>query len=99
MPLAPGLPVKLGLGLWNSVAGTLVVECAMFAAAVWLYVSSTRALDGVGRWALWTLVALMLVIYFAAAFGPPPPSAQAVAISTAPGFLLAFWASWADRHR
>jgi hypothetical protein len=41
----------------------------------------------------------MLVIYFAAAFGPPPPSAQAVAISTAPGFLLAFWASWADRHR
>ena len=30
MPLYPGGP-KFGLGLWNSVAGTLVVETVMFA--------------------------------------------------------------------
>jgi hypothetical protein len=99
MPLAPGIPLKLGLGLWNSVPATLAVECAMFAAGVWLYVSGTRARDGVGRWALWALIALLVAIYFAAAFGPPPPSARAVALSTVPGVLLAFWGTWADRHR
>jgi hypothetical protein len=44
-------------------------------------------------------VAVLLAIYLGAAFGPPPPSARAVALSTAPGFLFAFWADWTDRHR
>jgi hypothetical protein len=35
MPVYPGEP-KLGLGLQNSVAGTVVVELAMYAAGVWL---------------------------------------------------------------
>lgn len=33
MPLYPGSP-RFGLGLWNSVAGTLVVELCMFALGV-----------------------------------------------------------------
>src|SRR5213593_928758 len=36
MPLYPGGP-KLGLGLWNSVAATVLVETAMFAIGVWIY--------------------------------------------------------------
>jgi membrane-bound metal-dependent hydrolase YbcI (DUF457 family) len=99
MPLAPGVSTKLGLGLWNSVPGTLAVESLMFVAGVWLYLSSTRARDGVGRYGLLALVALLVVIYLAAAFGPPPPSVRAIALSTMPGVLLAFWATWADRHR
>lgn len=99
LPLVPGGSVKAGLGLWNSVPGTLVVESAMFAVAVGLYLSRTRARDGVGRYGLAALIALLVAIYLGAAFGPPPPSAQAVAISTAPGVLLALWAAWADRHR
>lgn len=35
MPLYPGGP-QLGLGPWNSFAGTLAVESAMFAAGVWI---------------------------------------------------------------
>ena len=99
MPLTPWSPVKLGLGLWNSVLGTLVVRSAMFAGGVWLYLSHTRARDGVGRYGLAALIALLIVIYLGAAFGPPPPSARAVAGSTAPGVLLALWAASADRHR
>jgi len=99
MPLTPWSPVRLGLGLWNSVLGTLVVESAMFAGGVWLYLSHTRARDGVGRYGLAALIALLVVIYLGAAFGPPPPSAEAVAVSTAPGVLLALWAAWVDRHR
>jgi membrane-bound metal-dependent hydrolase YbcI (DUF457 family) len=99
MPLWPGGGEKLGLGLWNSVAATLVIEVSMFAAAVWLYVSGTRSRDGAGRYGVAGLVAFLAVMYLAAAFGPPPPSAQAVAIATAPLVLLALWAGWVDRHR
>jgi len=99
MPLLPGSGPKVGLGLWNSVPATLVVEGLMFAAGIWLYLSGTRARDGVGRYALAALVAFLLVAYLASAFGPPPPSAHAIALASAPGFLVAFWAAWADRHR
>jgi hypothetical protein len=75
MPLTPWSPVKLGLGLWNSVVGTLLIESAMFVGGVWLYLSHTRARDGVGRYGLAALVALLVVIYLGAAFGPAPPSA------------------------
>lgn len=30
---------------------------------------------------------------------PPPPSAQAIAVSMLPALAIAFWAAWADRHR
>jgi hypothetical protein len=99
MPLLPGGAEKVGLGLWNSVAGTLVIEGAMFAAAVWLYLSGTRARDAAGRYGLGALVTFLVVVYLAGAFGPPPPSAHAVAVATAPLVLLALWAAWVDRHR
>src|SRR5215475_14568193 len=41
MPLYPG-SIKLGLGLWNSVAATIAVEVPMFAVGVWMYVRATR---------------------------------------------------------
>src|SRR5688572_8789933 len=36
MPLTPTGP-KLGLGLWNSIAGTMIVELPMYAVGVWMY--------------------------------------------------------------
>ena len=50
MPLYPGGP-KFGLGLWNSIAGTMAIEAAMFAAGVWIYTQVTRPRDRIGRWA------------------------------------------------
>jgi FtsH-binding integral membrane protein len=81
------------------VAGTLVVESAMFVAGLWLYLSTTRALDGIGRYGLAALIGLLVVIYLGAAFGPPPPSEQAIALSMLPAIVLALWAAWVDRHR
>jgi len=100
LPLAPGLDARYGLGLWNSVAGTLAVEGSMFAAGLWLYLSATRARDRIGVWGLWGLVALLLVSYVAATFGPPPPTVTAVAIADIVGTTLTVvWAYWVDRHR
>ena len=100
LPLAPGLDMHLGLGLWNSVAGTLVVEGSLFAAGLWLYLSATRARDRIGVWGLWSLVALVLVSYAAAMFGPPPPNVTAIVIADILGTALTVvWAYWVERHR
>lgn len=78
LPLWPGGPA-VGLGLWNSLAGTLVVEFGLLAAGAWLYLRSTEATDRVGRWGAYGLVALLAVVYLAATFGPAPDDATMVA--------------------
>src|SRR5437879_166673 len=77
MPLYPGGPT-VGLGLWNSVAGTVIIEGSMFVAGAWIYVTTTRARDAVGRYALWALLAFLLVSYVASLFTGPPPTLQAI---------------------
>jgi hypothetical protein len=99
MPLYPG-GARYGLGLWNSIAGTMAVEIAMFAVGVWMYVDATRATDGVGRWEFIVYVVLLLLIYFANAFGPAPESVTTVAwAAIALPVVFIPWAWWFDRHR
>jgi hypothetical protein len=101
----PDLPVtftgdtRLGLGLWNSMAVTVLVEGAIFTAGVWLYARGTRARDAVGRRALWGLVAFLLVVYAANLLGDPPPSATAIGWIGQAQWLLVLWGFWVDRHR
>jgi hypothetical protein len=98
MPLYPGGPL-LGLGLWNSLVGTVVVEGAMFVAGVGLYLRTTRARDRIGRYALWALIVFLVLVYALNLTSPPPPSLEAVAWVGQAGWLLLLWAVWADRHR
>jgi hypothetical protein len=90
---------RVGLSLWNSLAGTIAVELSLFAGGVWLYTRATQARDRTGRLALWGLVAFLVVIYAANLFGPPPPSGMAVAWSALAMWLLVAWGYWVDRHR
>ena len=99
LPLSPGGATRVGLGLWNSVGATLLVESLLFAAGLALYVSVTRASDRTGRYAFWALVVFILVIYAANVLGPPPANVRAIAWGALAGWLLPFWAAWADRHR
>ncbi len=98
LPLWPGGP-QVGLGLWNSVPLTLVVEGVLFAAAVTLYARGTRPRDAVGRWAFRGLVLLTTVIWISGPFSPPPPSVTAIALVGLALWLLPFWAGWIERHR
>jgi membrane-bound metal-dependent hydrolase YbcI (DUF457 family) len=99
MPLTFHGADRLGLGLWNSTVGTLTAEFAIFAAGVALYSRATRPRDRVGSFGLWSLVVFFVVVYLASVFGPPPPSATAVAWSAQAMWLIVIWAYWVDGHR
>jgi hypothetical protein len=99
LPLYPGGDVKVGLGLWSSLPGTLFIEFALFGAGIWLYARATKARDRVGRYGLWALVAFLAVAYLASVFGAPPPSMTAIAWVGQSGWLILIWAYWVDRHR
>ena len=99
MPLYPGSRTYLGLGLWNSLWGTLVIEVLMFAAGVGVYVRSTRPRNKRGSIGLWSFVAALCALYLAAVFGPPPPNESVLVSGGFAVLLLVAWGFWADRHR
>ncbi len=99
LPLLPGGGPKVGLGLWSSLPATLVVELALFAGGVALYVRATRPRDRAGTWALAGLVAFLLVVYAANLFGGAPPDSKAIAWAGHAQWLLVVWAYAIDRHR
>ena len=99
MPILPG-GSRYGLGLWNSVPGTLAIESTLFAVGVALYARATKPRDGIGRYGLIGLVLLLVAAYLGAAFGPPPPSVAAVVVTgIAGGLVLLVLSAWIDRHR
>jgi hypothetical protein len=100
MPVYPGGD-RYGLGLWNNVTATMVVEILMFVAGLSLYVSATRAKDAVGRWAFIALAVLLFGFFIFDSLDPSaPPSVAAIWISAliATAIML-LWAGWIDRHR
>ena len=100
LPLAPESDVKVGLGLWNSVPATLVLETAMFAVALWFYAAGSRARDRIGKFGFLAILALLVVSYVSAAFGPVPPSVAAIAwVGLAGGVVFGALGYWVDRHR
>lgn len=99
MPLTPGGPERMGLGLWNSVPGTLVVELILFLGGAALYARATEPRDRTGRIAFLALMAFLLVVNVANLLGPPPPSTIAVTWTAQAMWLLVLWGAWVDRHR
>ena len=99
LPLAPSSDARVGLGLWNSIAGTVLVEGLLFAAGVLMYVRTTSARDAQGRWGLWSLAVFLVVIWLANIFGPAPQNVDQIAYASLAMWLLVAWAWWADAHR
>jgi LexA-binding, inner membrane-associated putative hydrolase len=99
MPLTPWSQHRYGLGLWNSVAGTVMAELALFVGGLWLYLADTRRKDRIGSYALSAFGGLILVLWIGAVFGPPPPSAKVLQWSALSIWLTIPWAYWIDRHR
>jgi membrane-bound metal-dependent hydrolase YbcI (DUF457 family) len=99
LPLMPGSEIKVGLGLWDSLMGTVVIEVFIFISGVYLYLKATRAKNRTGSIALWTLVLFLVLVYISNLVGPPPPSSKMIAWVGLTQWLLVFWAYWIDRNR
>lgn len=99
LPLWPGAnSPKVGLGLWNSVLATFVIEFAIYAIGIAIYLRATRALDRIGSWGLWAYI-LTLAVVFLASNGAPPPNERVLAWTTLGIWLFVPWALWVDMHR
>ncbi|HEY6223297.1 MAG TPA: hypothetical protein VIW26_05905 [Gemmatimonadales bacterium] len=100
MPLSPWGTRLFGLGLWESVPATVVIEGVMFVAGIWIYTHCTTARDRIGRYAWWGLVAFTTLGYVVSLLPAAPPSVTAIGwTGLSLGILTAAWAWWADRHR
>ena len=99
MPILPNNDHLVGLGLWNSVVGTIVVETLMYFAALWVYEKITAANDRIGRIGFWVLSGFLLGAYIANILAPAPTSTSAVAWGALAMWILIPAAWWVDRHR
>lgn len=99
LPLVPGLDVKVGLGLWNTVLGALIFESAIFIIGVVLYNRITKAKNKKGEYGYWGLIIFIAVIYISNIFGPPPPDVETIAWVGNLQWLFVLWAYWVDKNR
>jgi hypothetical protein len=99
LPLVPGVKTYVGLGLWNSVPATILVEGALFVAGIVLYLRSTVALDRIGKYSFWSFTIFLVLVAAGNIVGGPPPNVTALALVAMSVWLLVLWAYWIDRHR
>lgn len=97
LPLYPGVSPRVGLGLWNSPALTILVEGSIFIAGVLLYVRARKEQHQRVSWWFWSLVIFLVAIHTMNLLGPPPPDVQAIAWVGHLQWLFVLWAWWADR--
>ena len=99
MPITISGATKLGLGLWNHPGTELAIESTLFIAGTAFYSSVTRAKDRRGQYGFWALIVVMVAMFFAAIYGPPPPNVATIAVGGHFAWLFVIWAYWVDRHR
>jgi hypothetical protein len=99
MPISPGLSIHVGLGLWFSILGTVLVEGTMFFIGTIVYARTTIAVDRTGKYAFWGLIGFFVLTWIGNMVGPPPPSVNALGIVGLFSWLIVAWGYWIDRHR
>jgi len=80
----------VGLGLWNSVPLTVLVEGLMFGGALFFYCRG-RTMSRT----FWVLIVVLLATYVGNIVGPPPPGVSAIAGSMILIVPIVWW--WGNR--
>jgi membrane-bound metal-dependent hydrolase YbcI (DUF457 family) len=99
LPLWPGSSIRVGLGAWRSIPLTILLELAVFFGGLAIYLRTTRPRDRVGSWSLWSMVVVLLLIFFSGFVSAPPPNERAVGYAALGIWLFVPWSYWIDRHR
>jgi hypothetical protein len=97
MPLWPGPSPRFGLGLWNSIPATLLVEGTLWAAGIAVYVRGRR-FRGLGpQLAFWSLVIVSTALWASGPWSPAPSSPKELGWFALIGWIIIPWAAVADR--
>jgi len=90
----------LGLSLWNSLAGTMIVELGLLFIGIYLYSGANHSVSSSGKYGFALMILILVVLYIGNIFGPPPPDMISVAVTMTAGQLaLVTLAFWVDRNR
>ncbi len=99
LPIFPGYSLKVGFGLWNSFAASIIVEGLIFSLGAYLYYKVTKTKNRVGTYSLIGLIVFLVVMYISNLFGPPPPSVEAIGFIGNAQWLIIIWGYWIDKNR
>ena len=99
LPLVPWSDFKVGLGLWNSLPLTIIVEGLIFCAGAWLYISYAKANNKTGFYRIWGLLIFLVVIYINNIFAPPPPTEEAIGLVGLSQWIIIAWGYWIDKFK
>ena len=100
MLLAPGTNVVFGLGLWNSIPATLIVEGGFWILAIIIYVRATRPKKRAGTYAFWIGVVLLTFAWYGNITSGMDTNPTRAGISGLIFFsLIVAWAYWINRLR
>lgn len=101
LPLTPFGNIKVGLGLWDHVIATLIVEFTIFLVGVFIYTTITRPKNATGKWTFRILVTLLALVQFANTFGPAPSDSLMILFASFISLMVIIvgLAYWADSNR
>ncbi len=100
LPLFVDDSYKLGLGLWNYVITSSLIEILILVIGLWLYLKSTKGISFGGKYGMIIFAVFLVIMQMASLFMPPPPDIRGFAI-----FGLVYQlsmvgvTSWLDRKR
>jgi hypothetical protein len=100
MLLAPGTQAVFGLGLWNSIPATLVVEGGLWLLAIIFYVRATKPKNRTGTYVFWIGVVLFTLAWYGNITSGMDPNPVRAGISGLIFFsMMVAWAYWINRLR
>jgi len=99
LPLYPGKSPLLGLGLWKSTVGTIIIEGTIFIIGIILYLKATTTKNKTGIIVFYILIALLIFTHVSSLFAPAPASTNQLAWAAQFQWVFILLAYWADRNR
>jgi hypothetical protein len=102
LPLAPGVHQYLGLGLWNSIPMTFLIEGALWVGSIVIYLGATRATSRGGALGLIPLIGVPTLAWIGTPFMSLPEgdftAGLLIPLLAVQGGLCVL-ATWVDRRR
>lgn len=100
MPLAPGVSMVFGLGLWNSLPATLLLEGGFWLLSLILYVRTTQAKSRAAHYVFWIGVVLLTLVWYGNIFAGMDPNPIKAGVGGLVFFsLVVAWAYSMNRLR